>query len=103
MKAGLLKHIITIEEPITNRNDYGSQEITWNEVTTTRANIIFNRGKRDSENIEVYYNYTITFTIRHYHNINDYMRIKYNGKYYRILSIQNEPQSITIITEQINE
>lgn len=105
MRAGSLRHIITIEEPIITSNDYGSQDVEWKEIINTRAEVIFNKGQRDSEGTEVYYDYNTTFKIRYYHNINDYMRIKYDGKYYRILSIQKEfyTQSVTIITELVNE
>ena len=46
MRAGSLRHLITIEKPITTRNEYGSQEVQWDEVTTTRAEVIYNRGNR---------------------------------------------------------
>lgn len=105
MNAGSLKYLITIQEPITTRNEFGSQEVKWKDVVNTRAEVIYNRGNRQSDGLEVYYDYTPTFRIRYYHNINDYMRIKYEGKYYRILSVQKEllTQSVTIITELINE
>ena len=40
-----------------------------------------------------------------YHRVNEQMRILWNGKKYRILSISPElyKQSITIITELVNE
>lgn len=101
--AGNLRYNISIEEPITIRNDYGSQEIVWKQIISTRADVIFNNGMRDSDGTEVYYKYTITFKVRHYHNITDYMRIKWNDKYYRILSINKELGLITIITELIND
>lgn len=105
MRAGALRYTITIEKPVTTRNEYGSQEVKWETVCDTRAEVIYNRGYRDSDGIEVYYDYNPTFRIRYYHNLDDYMRIKYEGKYYRILSIQREvySQTITLITELINE
>lgn len=105
MRAGSLRQIITIEKPITVRNDYGSQEVNWEKVCETRAEVIYNRGNRESDGLEVYYDYSPTFKIRYYHNVDDYMRIKYENKYYRILSVQKEfyTQSVTIITELIND
>lgn len=105
MRAGSLRYIITIEKPVTTRNDYGSQVVEWKEVTSTRASVSYPRGNRESDGIEVYYDYNPTFNIRYYHNIDNYMRIKYDGKYYRILSVQSNvySQMVTIVTELINE
>nr|WP_244668142.1 hypothetical protein [Phocaeicola vulgatus] len=43
--------------------------------------------------------------MRLYHKVNEQMRIIWNGNKYRILSINRElyKQSITIVTELINE
>ena len=106
MRAGsLARNVITIEEPVTNRDDYGSQQVGWQTVVTTRSEVIYTKGNRQSDSIEVYYDYNPIFKVRYYHNIDNYMRIKYNSKYYRILSIQPDikSQTLTIITELINE
>ena len=51
------------------------------------------------------YSYNITFAIRGYHVIDEYMRIKWNGKYYRILNIipDKHLNEIKIDAELINE
>lgn len=105
MRAGILRETITIQQPITVQNEYGANGIEWKDVISTRAMADYNSGNRQNENNEIVYNYTITFTIRYYHNINDDMRIIWNGKRYRILSINKEiyKQSTTIITELIND
>lgn len=104
MRAGnLARSIITIEEPITSRDEYGSQQVSWKEVITTRAQVIYTKGNRHSDELEVYYDHNPIFKVRHYHNINEYMRIKYEGKYYRLLSIQKDIQVTTLITELVNE
>lgn len=105
MRAGYLKYVITIQQPITVQNEYGANGIDWKDVICTRAKADYNSGNRQNENNEIVHNQTITFTIRYYHNIKDDMRIIWNGNKYRILSINKEiyKQSTTIITELIND
>lgn len=105
MRAGFLKYVITIQQPITVQNEYGANGIDWIDVISTRAKADYNSGNRQNENNEIVHNQTITFTIRYYHNIKDDMRIIWNGNKYRILSINKEiyKQSTTIITELIND
>lgn len=105
MRAGELKEVITIQQPIAVQNEYGANGIDWKDVISTRAKATFNSGSRQNENNEIVHSYTMTFTIRFYHNVSEDMRIIWNGKKYRILSINKEvyKQSVTIITELINE
>lgn len=105
MRAGLLRDSITIQEPVVVTDIYGGSSIEWRDIVNTRTQVNFNSGNRQNQNNEIITTYTITFTIRFYHKINEKMRIVWNGNKYRILSINRElyKQSITIITELINE
>lgn len=105
MRAGNLREVITIQQPITVQNEYGANGIVWEDFISTRAKADYNSGNRQNENNEIVHNYTITFTIRYYHKVSDDMRIIWNGKKYRILTINKElyKQSTTIITELIND
>lgn len=105
MRAGLLKDTITFQQPVSVKDIYGADSIRWDNVITTRAQVSYNSGQRQNQNNEIVHSYTITFTIRYYHNINERMIIVWKGNKYRILSINRElyKQSITIITELINE
>ena len=105
MRAGLLNNPITIQEPITLKDVYGANGIDWKDAINTRAQVAYNSGNRQNQNNEIIHCYTVTFTIRLYHKVNEQMRIIWNGNKYRILSINRElyKQSITIVTELINE
>lgn len=105
MRAGLLTEYITIENITTNKNDFGATEKVWKPIIKTRCNIKLNSGNRQTENKEIINTYSITFIIRYYHNINEDMRIVWNGKKYRILSIfpDKHKQSIDVIGDLINE
>lgn len=105
MRAGLLQNPITIQEAISIKDGFGANSIEWKDVVSTRAQVTYNNGNRQNQNNEIVHSYTVTFTIRLYHRINEGMRIIWNGNKYRILSINRElyKQSITIVTELINE
>ena len=104
MRAGLLTEPITIRRASIIKNGYGQEQTVWENYIITRGNVKYNTGNRVIENQEIINTYTVTFTIRSYHNIDEFMRVLYNKKVYRILSINEDrhTQSSTIIGELIN-
>lgn len=105
MNAGSLTEVIGIYSPHIFKNEVGEQETEYILKYTTKANKINVSGSRDLENHEVTYNYIKTFEIRIYNNVDEFDRIKYKDKFYRILNIDTnrELQKITIQTELVNE
>nr|DAJ20154.1 MAG TPA: putative head tail adaptor [Siphoviridae sp. ctTYz13] len=105
MNAGRLNEIIKIQSFEIDKNEYGANGVNWIDKITTRANVQFQSGNRINENNEVVFTNLISFTIRIYHNIDEKDRIEWNGKSYKIISIEpNKPkQFLTIKTELINE
>lgn len=104
MRAGLLTEPITFKKSVITKNQYGQEETYWDNHIITRGNVRFNSGNRVTENNEIINTYTVTFTVRNYHKIDEFMRILWKDKLYRILSIEEDrqKQSITIIGELIN-
>ncbi|WP_081624370.1 phage head closure protein [Proteiniphilum acetatigenes] len=72
---------------------------------TTRSSVYQSTGSRTVENNEIVNNYTVEFGIRFYHNVNEFDRIRWNDKLYRIESIVPDRQKNhkTIIASLINE
>lgn len=107
MIAGTLEYNIAIYKPEVGEGKYGpAKTIYVPYIRKTRARVTNNRGVRQQENNEVIYDYTVTFHIRSYHKIDEYMRIKYNGKFYRILNIvppERRINEIQIDAQLINE
>lgn len=105
MRAGLLMESITFIKAEIKKNEYGQEETIWNDYFKTRANVSYKSGNRITENNEIINTYTVNFTVRSYHKIDEFMRIGWNDKTYRILSINKDKrkQSITITGELINE
>jgi len=105
MNAGRLNEIIKIQSFEVDKNEYGANGVIWKDKITTRANVQFQNGNRINENNEVVFTNLISFTIRIYHNVNEKDRIEWNGKSYKIISIEpnKQKQFLTIKTELINE
>lgn len=104
MIAGTLKEIVSFLAPTTIKDGFGSTNITYSKVCTTRASVRYSSGSREVSNNEILNSYNYIFTVRSYHNINEKMLIEWKGKQYRILSIDNtETSKLTITTELVNE
>ena len=104
MRAGILTEPITFKKASIVKNQYGQEETYWDNYIITRGNVKFNSGNRITENNEIVNTCVVTFTVRNYHKIDEFMRILWKCKLYRILSIENnrEKQSLTINAELIN-
>ena len=100
-----MRETITIQKLTTTKDSYGANTSLWVDKFTTRAQVTTNSGNRLNQNYEIIHTYNLTFTIRLYHNVEEADRIIYNGKKYKIISINKElyKQAITIIGELINE
>jgi head-tail adaptor len=105
MKAGILKEKIEIYAPTVETTEYGNSRTVYSLHYTTRASVQYNSGTRTNQNDEIFYPVTKTFIVRHYVPVTEPMRIKHDGKTYRIISI--EPNKYyndkEIITELVNE
>lgn len=100
-----MRDTITIQKLTTIKNSFGSITTKFIDKFTTRAQVTTNSGNRLNQNNEIIHTYNVTFTIRLYHNVEESDRVIYNGKKYRIISINKElyKQAVNIIGELINE
>lgn len=105
MISGQLTELIQIYKPVIVINEYGEQSTEYKFATATRARLLHDSGNREIVNNELFYSYTKTFVVRHYIKVDDLDRIKWNGKFYKILDITPDKQrmNIEIRTQLINE
>lgn len=102
MRAGLLKEKIDIITPEITTNDYGEQTTEWVLKYSTRAKLVHTSGNRIQPNGEIFYSYVKTLEIRDYVPVDDFDRIVWNNKQYRILDIEpNEDQMKKIIRMEL--
>ena len=105
MMAGQYNEIIKIYKSIETINDYGEREITTQLDYTTRAKVEETSGSRQNENNEIVYDHLKTFYTRSYIQITDTDIIEFDGRKWRVISIdrRKEYNDIKIATELINE
>ena len=106
MRAGQLSSVIQVEKPEVVSDDFGANSLQWvNHIPKTRAKVTYSSGSRANENNEIIFVYEVIFTVRIYRSITERMRILWEGRKYRILSMEEdkERQQKIIKTELINE
>lgn len=105
MRAGILKEKIEIITPQITTNDYGEQTTEWVSKYSTRARLVHINGNRIEPNSEIFYSHEKTLEVRNYVPVDDFDRIIWNEKQYRILDIEpDESQMKKIIrVELVND
>ncbi|MDD4391045.1 MAG: phage head closure protein [Eubacteriales bacterium] len=105
MRAGGLKYPIEIYKNEDVRDEFGSKKKIWVKHITTRADIYWEKGRRIRDIEEMISSYTVQFRIRDYHKVDESMRVKYQGFFYRIEAIipSDEKMMLTLMTEKVNE
>lgn len=105
MKAGLLNEKIEIYSKEVTISESGSVKHNYELFYTTRANVRHNSGSQVDSNGEVFYPTNKTFIVRQYVPVKEPMRIKYDDKFYKIISINLDKtyNNKVIIAELINE
>lgn len=89
MDIGNLKHRVTFQRFTTVVNDNGFEEEAWVDFKTVWAAITNLHGREYFEAAAVQAEKTVKFTIRFTKDIDESMRIMFQGKQYNIASIDN--------------
>lgn len=106
MEAGKYFYTTDIYEPEEVRSEVGSKQTTYKYLVTTKAGIIYNKGSRAVVGeSEIFYDTTLTFIFRAYAPITENSRIKYDGDFYRVVSLEKRQDynDIQVIAEKVNE
>ena len=90
MRAGILQESIQILKLVPETNDYGESMDYYVPCCTTRANVPPLSGGRTDENHEIFYAHTYMFIVRRYVKVDDFDRILWKDKQYRILNIDDD-------------
>lgn len=105
MRAGLFKEPIEILKNVITKNEFGEDNSEWVSMHKTRARLIHDNGTRTIENGGIFHDYTKTINIHYYVDVNDFDRIKWNGRQYQIQDIEpsDDKSYKTIRMEVIND
>lgn len=89
MRAGELRHIITIQEPAKAVDEYGGDYVTWSDFATVRAKKRPLRGRELMAAQAAQSETEVMFYIRYLSGVNSKMRIVHGSDYYDITSVVN--------------
>ncbi len=105
MIAGRLNEVVKIFQPQETVNEYGERTTEYVEEYSTRAKVEYNTGNRANENDEIVFSYFKTFNFRSYVPLAETSLIEWQGKRYRILTVERrrEWNDIIVNTELVNE
>lgn len=105
MRAGGLKHRIEIQSNVKTINEYGERVKVWTTTITTKADVLHKDGTSTMKHGEAFTDYKVDFRVRKYHQVDETMRILFDGKKYKIEAVlPNYERSLTLLkTSKINE
>lgn len=105
MNSALLKHPIEIHSLKTTKTQYGTIQTSYVKKYETRAHIIFNSENQVISEGEILYPINRTFVVRSYVPVIETDRIKWDNKWWKILSINKNDYygNIEVITTLVNE
>ena len=87
MRAGLLRHRLTIQIPGKSQNDFGEWIESWNDWATVWGSIEPNLGKRYFEAKQANSEVQGLIRIRYRSGVLPTMRVKYGNQIFKIISI----------------
>jgi len=87
MRAGLLNQVITLLKPLKERDELGSEVITWEKFKDIKASISYSASDKSVVNDEIVANNFITCTVRIYQEITLDMRVESHGILYNVESV----------------
>lgn len=104
MNAALLKNPIEIHELVTEKTEYGTIRSFYRYKCRTRSHIIFNSENQVVSEGEVFYPINRTFIVRSYIPVKETDRIKWEDKFWKIMSINKNIyfNDIEIVTTLVN-
>lgn len=105
MNAALLKFVIDIYQLDTEKTEYGTIKTSYSKKYHTRAYVQFNSENQVVSEGEVWFPVNRTFIVRAYVPVIETDIIEFEGKRYRILSINENKfyNDKAIITTLIND
>jgi SPP1 family predicted phage head-tail adaptor len=100
MEPGRLRHLITIEAPVSTQNAYGEPVVTWSDFASVYASREDLTGRELFAAQQVKAELTTRFTIRYLAGLSETMRIVLDGVYYDIQSVadtEGRKRTLTIM------
>lgn len=91
MRAGRLRHMITIQRPVKGKDGAGAPITTWENVASPRAGVELLPGREYEKHRKDQTEAPARFLIRYIPGLDASMRISFDGKYYTITQPPLDP------------
>jgi len=98
MRAGRLRHRVTLQSKTETRDSYGGAVITWSDVATVYAAIEPLSGREWFAQQQVQSEVSVRIVVRYRAGITAANRIAHGATYYDILSVINHDEKDHMIT-----
>lgn len=89
MRAGRLRHEITIQEPTATQNAVGEETLSWSDYATVRASVEPMSGREYWNSKQVQSEITHEIRIRYYPGVTSEMRVSWGNRVFEIESVIN--------------
>lgn len=105
IQVGEMRYTIKVKSLSSVKDEYGAAEEVYTNLVTLRASVKYLSGSKGIDLNEIFTSQAIQFTTYYRSVIEPTMRIEFNNKAYRILSIAEIgfKEGLLITTELINE
>ena len=104
MRAGRLRHRVTIQHKVTTKDEYGSTITTWEDLATVWADVLPVKGRELIAAETAAAVTTVKFVIRYRADVTATdMRIQFRGLTYNITAVLNEgtrDREMTLVTDE---
>ena len=87
MRAGWLRHRVTIQNKVVTRDAYGEEDFTWTNYITVWASVEPARGREFMQQTTEQVTYDTIIRIRYGVTVTPEHRIVWNGQYYDVRSV----------------
>lgn len=87
MRAGELRHRVTIQQKSVTRDSYGAEVITWTDVATVWAAVEPLRGREFLEAKQIQSETAYRVRIRHRSDVDTDMRVMWNSRTLEIVAV----------------
>ena len=90
MRAGELRHVVTIKRKVVTQDTYNQEVITWTTVATLRAKIETASGAEYTDVETAGASLAQQVTIRHYPGLAPTMRVYWGARVFEIEAVQED-------------
>ena len=98
MRAGRLRHRVTIQQPTEGApNSYGETANTWSTLATVWALVQTMSGREGYYAAQVQPDASVQITMRYREDVTTDMRVSYDSRYFNILSVIPDPKNTQLV------